>query len=64
MFLPWTATDSRFFRAHGIPSYGFTPFQVLTSDALRVGGAGERIALPAYVEGVAIYRELLRRLVT
>lgn len=64
MFLPWTATDSRFFRAQGIPSYGFTPFKVLTSDALRVGGAGERIALPAYVEGIAIYRELLRRLVT
>lgn len=64
MFLPWTATDSRFFRAHGIPSYGFTPFKVLTVDALRVGGAGERIALPAYVEGVAVYRELLRRLAT
>lgn len=64
IFLPWTATDSRFFRAHGIPSYGFTPFKVLTSDALRVGEAGERIALPAYVEGITIYRELLRRLAT
>lgn len=64
IFLPWTATDSRFFRAHGIPSYGFSPFTVLTTDALKVGGVTERIALPGYVEGVEIYRELVRRLAT
>lgn len=64
MFLPWTATDSRFFRAQGIASYGFSPFLVLTTDALRVDRPGERIALPAFVEGVAIYARLLRRLAT
>ncbi len=62
VFLSWTATDSRFFRAHGIPSYGFSPFLILTTDALRVGRRGERIALPAYVDGVALYDRLLHRL--
>ncbi len=64
ILLPWTATDSRFFRAHGVPSYGFTPFTIFTTDALRGGSAGERIGLPGYVAGVEIYRRLLRRLVS
>jgi len=63
VFLPWTATDSRFFRARGIPSYGFSPFLILTTDAIRVDKAGERISLPDFAAGVEIYRELLRRLV-
>ncbi len=63
MFLPWTATDARFFRAHGIPSYGFSPFLILTTDAIRVDQADERISLPDYAEGVALYREILGRLV-
>lgn len=62
IFLPWTATDSRFFRAAGIPSYGFTPFLTLTTEALRVDQTGERISLPDFVAGVELYRELLRRL--
>lgn len=64
LFLPWTATDARFFRAREIPSYGFSPFTVLTTDVLRVLGAGERIGLPEYVEGVEVYERLLRRLTT
>lgn len=64
LFLPWTATDARFFRARGIPSYGFSPFTVLTTDVLRVLGTGERIGLPEYVEGVEVYERLLRRLAT
>lgn len=63
IFLPWTSTDARFFRASGIPTYGFTPFLVLTTDALRVDRPGERISLPDFVAGVAIYRDLLWRLV-
>jgi acetylornithine deacetylase/succinyl-diaminopimelate desuccinylase-like protein len=62
LFLPRTATDARFFRAAGIPSYGFSPFPVPTTDTLIVGGGNERISLPGYVEGVEIYRRLLRRL--
>ena len=63
LFLPRTATDSRFFRAAGIPSYGFSPFPTPVTDTLIVGGGNERISLPAYVEGVALYRRLVERLV-
>jgi acetylornithine deacetylase/succinyl-diaminopimelate desuccinylase-like protein len=62
-FLPWTATDSRFFRAAGIPSYGFTPFLIMNTDTLQVDKANERFALPGFVEGVEVYRDLVRRLV-
>jgi len=60
--LPWTATDSRFFRAAGIPSYGFSPFLILSTDTLQVDNANERLAIPGFVEGVKLYEELLRTL--
>jgi acetylornithine deacetylase/succinyl-diaminopimelate desuccinylase-like protein len=62
-FLPWTATDSRFFRTVGIPSYGFSPFLIMNTDTLQVDKANERFALPAFADGVALYRQLVRRLV-
>ncbi len=62
LFLPRTATDARFFRAAGIPAYGFSPFAIPVTDTLIVGGGNERISLPGYVEGVAIYRRLIERL--
>lgn len=65
LMLPWTATDSRFLRARGISSYGFSPFMVLTPEVLRIvqgKPVDERIALPGYVEGVKIYGEVLDRL--
>ena len=52
-FLPWTATDSRFFRSPGVPSYGFSPFLIMNTDTLQVDNANERFALPGFVEGVA-----------
>lgn len=61
-FLPWTATDSRFFRTAGVPSYGFSPFLILTTDTLQVDRANERMALPGFVQGVGLYKKLLRRL--
>lgn len=64
MVLPWTATDSRFFRARGIPSYGFSPFPIILTDVVRVNGPNERLTLPVYVDGVEIYERLLRRLAT
>ncbi|HEX5759361.1 MAG TPA: M20/M25/M40 family metallo-hydrolase [Thermoanaerobaculia bacterium] len=63
LFLPRTATDARFFRAAGVPSYGFSPFPTPVTDTLIVGGGNERISLPAYVEGVELYRRLVERLV-
>lgn len=62
-FLPWTATDSRFFRTAGVPSYGFSPFLIMNTDTLQVDRANERFALPAFVDGVDLYRDLVRRLV-
>ena len=62
-FLPWTATDSRFFRAAGVPSYGFSPFLIMNTDTLQVDKANERFALPGFVEGVGLYRDVVRRLV-
>lgn len=61
-FLPWTATDSRFFRSAGVPSYGFSPFLIMNTDTLQVDKANERFALPGFVEGVGVYRDLVRRL--
>jgi len=62
-FLPWTATDSRFFRAVGVPSYGFSPFLIMNTDTLQVDKANERFALPAFVDGVHLYKDVVRRLV-
>ena len=33
-FLPWTATDARFFRTQGVPVYGFSPFLIMNTDTL------------------------------
>jgi acetylornithine deacetylase/succinyl-diaminopimelate desuccinylase-like protein len=62
LFLSWTATDSRFFRTLGIPSYGFSPFLIFATDTYRVDTINERIGLPGYVEGVRIYKEVVQTL--
>jgi acetylornithine deacetylase/succinyl-diaminopimelate desuccinylase-like protein len=62
-FLPWNATDARFFRLAGVPTYGFSPFLIMNTDTLQVDNANERMALTGYVQGVGMYKELLRRLV-
>jgi acetylornithine deacetylase/succinyl-diaminopimelate desuccinylase-like protein len=64
IFLAATATDARFFRAAGIPSYGYSPFLFFTTDTWRVDRINERIPLPGFVTGVEIYSNLVRRLVT
>jgi len=63
-FLAWSATDARFFRALGVPAYGFSPFLVMNTDTLQVDQANERFALPGFVDGVALYSKLVRRLVS
>ena len=57
-----STNDARLFRAAGIPSYGFSPFLVLSTDTMGIGGVDEGIALPAFIEGVETYVELVRRL--
>lgn len=63
-FLAWTATDARFFRALGVPAYGFSPFLIMNTDTMQVDRANERFALPGFVDGVALYGKLVRRLVS
>lgn len=62
VFLPWTATDARYFRAAGIPTYGFSPFLFFSSETSHLGGPNERVSLPGYVHGVELYRELVGRI--
>jgi acetylornithine deacetylase/succinyl-diaminopimelate desuccinylase-like protein len=63
-FLAWTATDARFFRTQGVPVYGFSPFLVMNTDTLAVDKANERFAIPGFVDGVEVYVELVRQLVS
>jgi acetylornithine deacetylase/succinyl-diaminopimelate desuccinylase-like protein len=63
-FLAWTATDARFFRTLNVPTYGFSPFLLMNTDTLQVDQANERFAVPAFADGVNIYKKLVRRLVS
>ena len=61
LFLPWTATDARFFRAAGIPAFGFSPFLLLSGDAQKITGPDERMAAPAFLNGVEIIVDLVKK---
>lgn len=61
-FLSWSATDGRFFRQAGVPTYGFSPFLVFNIESYRADTINERINLPGFVEGIEIYIETVRRL--
>lgn len=63
LFVPWSATDARYFREAGIPAYGFSPFVILTRDNQSSKGPNERIPAPAFIEGVRLYSEVVRRVV-
>lgn len=52
-------TTSVLFRSRGIPAYGYTPIPANIFDASRRHGVNERIYLRDYLNGVALYRELL-----
>lgn len=62
-FLPGTMTDARFFRAEGIPAYGYSPFLFFSTDTMRADRINERIPLPGFVSGVRIYSELVRSVI-
>ncbi|HEX9940453.1 MAG TPA: M20/M25/M40 family metallo-hydrolase [Thermoanaerobaculia bacterium] len=62
-FLARTLTDARFFRALGVPAYGFSPFLIMSTDTFQVDSANERFAIPAFVDGVDLYGRVVRRLV-
>ncbi|MBZ0144508.1 MAG: M20/M25/M40 family metallo-hydrolase [Rhodocyclaceae bacterium] len=62
-YLPVTATDARFFRLAGLPTWGFSPFVLMPSETTGIGSPNERMQLPAYLDGVGIYRDAVLKLV-
>ena len=40
----------------------FSPFLIFTTDTFRVDGTNERIGLPGFVDGVALYVQTVERL--
>jgi carboxypeptidase PM20D1 len=58
-FLTTAATDARFARALGVAAYGFSPFFASSMESLMVGQRNERLSLPAFVQGVDMYRTLV-----
>jgi len=62
-FLPVTATDARHFRAAGMPTYGFSPFVLMPSETTGIGRANEKMQLPAYMDGLVLYRKVVQALV-
>ncbi len=52
-------TDARYFRAAGIPAYGFSPFVLESSELRGIHGPDERIPLDAFEQGVDTMTELL-----
>lgn len=53
-------TDSRYFRLHGIPTYGVSPFVLESSDLLGIHSTDERISLEAFDAGVERMTEIVR----
>ena len=44
------------------PTYGYAPFPIVVFDTTQIGKANERMQLPAYVAGLALFRDTVRRL--
>jgi len=63
LFLSWVATDARFFRHQGIPSFGYSPFWIVSSDTIKMKGRNERMAAQPFIEGVERYQQIVERLV-
>jgi hypothetical protein len=61
-FLAWSATDARFFRQLGTPTYGLSPFLIFATDTFRRDTLNERIDLRGYYEGVQLYKEIVQSL--
>jgi len=58
-FLTTGATDLRYFRSLGIPSYGFFPAKFTRQEVMAMHGVNERIPLTALEEGLEGTRRIL-----
>lgn len=63
-FLLSGLSDSRYFRARGVPCYGIIPARIGLSDLARIHGTDERIAVQDVKEGVHFLYRLAIRLCT
>jgi len=52
-------TTSVLFRQKGIPAYGFAPIPMNLTDAIRRHGNDERVFLRDYLNGVALYSDVI-----
>ncbi|HUF18125.1 MAG TPA: M20/M25/M40 family metallo-hydrolase [Thermoanaerobaculia bacterium] len=53
-------SDSRFFRARGVPTYGISPFKVNYYDGDTVHGPDERIRRTFFLQGVGVMKQIVR----
>ncbi|MEM3485279.1 MAG: M20/M25/M40 family metallo-hydrolase [Candidatus Methanomethyliaceae archaeon] len=58
------ATDLRYFRALGIPSYGFFPIVLTKEEIMRMHGINERVSLENIVRGYEVTRNIIKGLAT
>ncbi|MCX7858339.1 MAG: M20/M25/M40 family metallo-hydrolase [Deltaproteobacteria bacterium] len=58
------ATDLRYFRSKGVPSYGFFPIVLTKDEIMRMHGVNERISLENIVRGYEGTRRIIRALAT
>ena len=56
------ATDSRFFRQHGIPAYGFVPMVIVEGDEARCHGIDERIEVESIRPALDLNMKMLLKL--
>ncbi len=55
------ASDSRYFRAKGITTYGLLPFKINYYDADSIHSTDERIRAAFFADGVMLMRDIVRR---
>lgn len=60
MVTPGTS-DSRYFRAKGIATYGLLPFKINYYDADSIHSTDERIRAAFFADGVMLMRDIVRR---
>ena len=55
-------SDSRFFRATGIPCYGVCPMLISLEDLNRIHGIDERISEENMIQGTRVYIDIIKKL--
>lgn len=57
-------TDARYFREHGVPAYGFSPFKLGGASLKGIHGVDEQIPLAAFEDGVKTMIEVVENCTT